>query len=300
MDLYKKHDVSPLGSFGLLFIQIPIFIGLFSALRSIITSPDRIVRLPYDFIVDNEAVQSMIQSVADKTNSAIETINNPELASQIYARFGEPITPEALHAASPESLNQLFNQELVANVNGATETLVQGPFFDQFLFGFIDLSGSALSTNGAFYLPVFIIAVLAGVFQYMQTKQLLPDDGKDAKSMRQIMREAAKEGKEPDQSELSAAMNRRMGLFFAPLITLISATSPSGLALYFAASGLVGLIQQKRVLGEDLEEMELVADVTDIEDEPKKKTSSQKKKSTQNKNNSKKKASTSKKNKRGR
>ncbi len=286
MDLYKKHGVSPLGSFGLLFIQIPVFIGLFSALRSVITNPERIIRLPYDFVADNEKVRAMVESVADKSNAALESLNNPELAQQVQARFGETITADSLHAASPESLTQLFNQELInVSAEGSTELLVQGPFFDQQLFGIIDLSGQAIS-NGAIYIPVLIIAVLAGVFQYIQTRQLLPHDSKDSKTVREIMREAAKEGKEPEQSELSAAMNRRMGLFFAPLITIISAYSPSGLALYFASSGLVGLIQQRRVLGEDLEEMELVADVTDT-NKPSKNTSTKNKKPTNKKKTSK-------------
>ena len=288
MDLYKRHGVSPLGSFGLLFIQIPVFIGLFSALRSIIVSPERIIRLPYDFVANNQTVQDMVTTIANKSNEAISSLNNPELVAQINARFGGSITPEALSSASPESLNQLFNDELiVAGANGGVDQLVQGPFFDQQLFGFIDLSGQAVS-DGTIYIPVLIIAILAGVFQYFQTKQLVPTDSGSGKKIRDIMREAAKEGKEPDQSEISAAMNKRMGLFFAPLITVISATSPAGLALYFASSGLVGLIQQRTVLNDDLEEMELVADVT--EDKPKKKAKSK------NKQNNKKKPS---KNKRG-
>ena len=290
MDLYKKHGVSPLGTFGLLLIQIPVFIGLFTALRSIITSPERIIRLPYDFVANNQTVKDMVGTIAAKSNEAMASLNNPELVSQIQARFGDTITPESLSTASPESLNQLFNDELiVAAADGGVDQLVQGPFFEQQLFGVIDLSGQAFG-DGTIYIPVLIIAILAGVFQYFQTKQLVPNDTKDGKTVREIMREAAKEGKEPDQSEVSAAMNRRMGLFFAPLITLISATSPSGLALYFASSGLVGLIQQKTVLKEDLEEMELVADVT--ENKPKKKSSNQSK----NKKSSKKKTS---KNKRG-
>ena len=290
MDLYKEHGVSPLGSFGLLLIQIPVFIGLFSALRSIITSPARIIRLPYDFVSNNQTVQDMVASVSTKSNEALAAIDNPELVEQINARFGGAITPESLSTASEASLNQLFNDELiVATSEGGVEQLVQGPFFDQQLFGVIDLSGSAFG-DGGLYLPVLIIAILAGVFQYFQTKQLTPSTAKDGKTVREIMREAAKEGKEPDQSELSAAMNKRMGLFFAPLITLISATSPAGLALYFASSGLVGLVQQRTVLKDDVEEMELIADVTDS-----KKKSQSKKNTTKKKGTTKKKSSNTKK-----
>lgn len=286
MDLYKKYGVSPLGSFGLLFIQLPVFIGLFSALRSIINNPERIIHLPYKFVADNDAVKQMALSVSDKTNAAISSLDNPELVGQITTRFGGDVTPEALSSLSKLELQQLYSNDLIVEAaNGGIEALVQGPFFDQQLFGIIDLSGQAF-TDGSVYIPVMIIAILAGVFQFFQTKQLIPSDTKNSKTVRQIMREASKEGREPDQGEISAAMNKRIGLFFAPLITLISATSPSGLALYFASSGLVGLLQQRRVLSEDLEEMELVADVT--EDKPKKKNTSKNKNSKGKKSSSKK------------
>lgn len=274
MDLYKKYGVNPIGSFGLLIVQIPVFIGLFSALRSIIESPERIIKMPYDFVANNQTVQDMWHAIADKSNAALETISNQTVTDQVTAQLGGEISAESLRAAPTETLNVLFNDVLVTETANGVEKLVQGPFFEQQLFGFIDLSGRAVG-DGAIYIPVLIIAILAGVFQYFQTKQLMPAAGDDKKSMREIMREAAKEGKEPDQSELSAAMTRRMGVIFAPLITIISATSPSGLALYFATSGLVGLLQQRRVLGEDLEEMELVADVT--EEKPKKKPTPKKK-----------------------
>lgn len=265
MDLYKRHGVNPIGSFGLLFVQIPVFLGLFAALRSIIENPERIINLPYSFIESNARVQEMHVSVANKTQSAIEGLSDTELQSQLLEQFNGTVTVEQLESLSKLELQQLYSTDLVSVVDGVNQALVQGPFFNQELFGLIDLSGSAFS-DGTVYIPVLIIAVLAGVFQFFQTRQLLPSNDKDSKSIKQIMSEAAKDGREPEQSEISAAMNKKLGLFFAPLITIISATSPSGLALYFASSGLVALIQQKIVLRDDLEEMELVADVVEEED----------------------------------
>lgn len=260
-NLYKKYGVNPIGTFGLLFIQIPVFLGLFSALKSVIGNPERIIRLPYDFVASNETVRAMMDSVAEKTSSAVGGLENTELSQQILDKFNGAITSDSLRAVAQADLHQLYNSDLiVTGTNGVTQTLVQGPFFEQHLFGVIDLTGRAFS-GGQVYVPVMIIALLAGVFQYLQTKQLQPKE-ESTKTIRQIMAEAAREGKEPNQSEVSAAMNRRLGVIFAPLITLISATSPSGLALYFASSGLVGLLQQRRVLNEDIEEMVLVADVS--------------------------------------
>ena len=77
-------------------------------------------------------------------------------------------------------------------------------------------------------------------------------------------------------------MNRRLGLFFAPLITLISATSPSGLALYFATSGLVGMLQQRSVLSDDVAEMEQIADEPEPKERVKKPTKNKKKATPKN------------------
>ncbi len=264
-ELYKKNGVSMFGSLGLLFIQLPIFFGLFNALKSIIQNPERIINLPYDFVASNAKVQDMFVSIAEKSTGVMQGLQNAEVKQQLIARFGQTIDAAELQALSKNELHDLFTNLLAADHNGTMKTLVKGPFFDQHLFGVIDLSGSAILENGV-YVPVLIIAILAGVFQYFQTKQLTASnapEGQKSKSLREIMKGATEKGEQPDQSEISAAMSRRMSVIFAPLIALISATSPSGLALYFASSGLVGLLQQRLVLREDVEEMELVADVVE-------------------------------------
>jgi YidC/Oxa1 family membrane protein insertase len=260
MELYKEHGVNPVGSLGLLFVQLPVFFGLFSALRSFISDPQRLITLPYAFIRDNSAVQEIITNVAVKTTEAIQSIQDSTIVEQATRVLGGlPATADSLHAVPKEELHTLFTQTLTSvDMNGVHSALVQGPFFDQHLFGFIKLSGRAIE-GGVIYWPVMIIAILAGVFQFMQTRQLMPKDP-NSKSVKEIMKEAAKSGKEPDQAEVSAAVGKRMGAFFSPLIVLISATAPAGLALYFSTSGLVGMLQQRKVLHQDVDEMEEIAD----------------------------------------
>ena len=50
MELYKRNGVSPFTTFGLLLIQLPIFIALFSALRGIINDPTELTTRTYSFI----------------------------------------------------------------------------------------------------------------------------------------------------------------------------------------------------------------------------------------------------------
>ena len=277
-ELYKKNGISTFGSLGLLFVQLPVFFGLFSALRSIIENPERIISLPYGFIASNSQVQDMMSSVAQKATAALNFLQDGEAKQQLIDRFGDTIEVAELQALSKAELHDLFTVSLAVDSDGASRALVQGPFFTQELLGVIDLSGRAI-TDSTIYIPVLVISILAGIFQYLQTKQITtsnPSNGKQ-KTLREIMKAANEKGEQPDQSEITAAMNKRLGLFFAPLITIISATSPSGLALYFASSGLVGLLQQRRVLHEDVEEMELVADVVEDNEKRSKAASSKQK-----------------------
>lgn len=288
MELYKEKGVNPMSSIGLLLVQLPIFIGLFSALRSL-ESPSRLIHLPYSFIRSMQPVQDILANVTFKTNEAVHTLQsggaNSDVADKIATtglNVTQPITTIQLEALSSEQLNFLYNDVLVNNVNGAVENLVHGPFFDQHLFGVIDLSRSAIQAGLPIYWPLLIIAILAGVVQYLQTKQITAtrsdDEKAPKKSIRQILKESS-DGKEPDQSEINSVVSSRMSLFFAPMIGYISAISLGGLAVYFLSSGVIGYLQQLRVLNQDVEEMEEIADEPDPV-EPKKKTTTKKKAKT--------------------
>lgn len=255
MELYKQNGVNPMSSFGLLLVQMPVFIGLFSALRSFITSPERLIKMPYEWLRNNTVVQDIMSSVADKTATVVQNLSDSNLAQSVLDKLGGSVTVDTLHSLDKQSLADLYNTTLTTtDAEGVKQALVQGPFFDQHLFGIIDLSGRAIA-DGTVYLPVLIIAALAGVFQYMQTRQMVPKTD-SRKTLRQIMKEAAASGKEPDQAEVSAIMSRKMGSIFAPFIFLIAATVPAGLALYFTTSGMIGYLQQRLVFSKDVKEME--------------------------------------------
>jgi len=77
----------------------------------------------------------------------------------------------------------------------------------------------------------------------------------DARSLRQILKSEAG-GQRADQAEINAAVGRNARYLF-PLLTFIFASSvPGALALYWASGSAVALIQQRRVLSTDVEEME--------------------------------------------
>lgn len=142
----------------------------------------------------------------------------------------------------------------------AVKAIISNPDgFNETLLGLINLAQVAISSSGL-YLPAVLLAVLAAIFQYIQSKQITPEPT-EKKRLRDMLKEQAA-GKEVDQSEISAALSSRM-IILLPFITLvISLYLPGALVLYFAVSSIVAVIQQYFVLRQDVEEMEQIADST--------------------------------------
>ncbi len=82
MELYKEREINPFASIGLLIVQIPIFIGLYSGLRRIVDNPRAIIDFSYPFInnlswiktlaADISKFDSTLFGVVDLTKSAID------------------------------------------------------------------------------------------------------------------------------------------------------------------------------------------------------------------------------------
>lgn len=185
MELYKEREINPLGSIGLLIVQIPILLGLFSILRLI--------------------------------------VQDGEIVNQSY--------------------------EFVKNVGYMKEVVANPALFDHTLLGVIDLAQ-----------PSLFLAGLAAIGQYLQTKQIAPQR-KARRSLRAVLKDAS-EGKQVDPAEQTAAMTNSMTLFFPVLIFIISTNLQAALPLYWATSSFIALIQQKKVLNQDVEEMEEIAEET--------------------------------------
>ena len=126
--------------------------------------------------------------------------------------------------------------------------------FNETLFGFIDLTETALTPN----VYLFLIALGAAVLQYYMAKQTMPASDSD-KRLRDVLAATA-EGKEPDQSEVNAIVMRKMLKILPVVLFFVVINLPGALALYFAVSNLVAVVQQKRILDQDKDELEEAAD----------------------------------------
>lgn len=134
--------------------------------------------------------------------------------------------------------------------------------FDSTLFGVVDLTRTALSSTGIYW-PAMIIVLGSAAAQLMTSRQLLPKD-KDARKLKDIMKEASTTGKQPDQSEITAAVGRGTMYFLPLMIILFTINLPSLLGLYWLVGGLVAYLQQWYILRQDEQEMEAIADKATI------------------------------------
>jgi len=128
------------------------------------------------------------------------------------------------------------------------------------LLGVVDLTKHATAPGGAIYWPLLIMAIIAAIVQYFQSKMLLPKP-KEKRKLSELLKEQAA-GKQVDQSEVSALMTSKMVWLF-PILTFMVATYLDGaLVLYLLTTNLVAIFQQRLILSKDTTELEKISEKT--------------------------------------
>lgn len=194
LELYKKHNVSPFRSIGILLIQLPIFIALYQVILMFTSGRDKIAHFTYDFLKNLPSIDTLI--------------------------------------ADPSK-------------------------FNEHLFGFIDLTARAIGPEGINFILVGL-AVLAAYTQRVMSKQTMPKT-QSKRSLKEILSEASN-GKEASQAEINGVVMGKMVTFMPFFMFFIMINLPGALALYYAVSNLVAVIQQHMILKKDVEEMEEIAE----------------------------------------
>lgn len=194
LELYRERGVNPFGQIGLLLVQLPVFIALFSVVHLMTENQANVAKFTYDFLKD------------------------------------------------------------VPGIHGAIAQL------NTHLFGLIDLTKHAVQAGGGIYWPLFVMAILAAILQFVQSKQLLPQP-KEKRRLRDILKEQAK-GKQVDQAEMSALMTGKMIWLFPGLTFLISMYLSGALVLYLVVSSAVAIVQQDSVLKKDETDLEKLSEKT--------------------------------------
>jgi YidC/Oxa1 family membrane protein insertase len=150
-----------------------------------------------------------------------------------------------------------FSYDFMESV-GPVKELIQHPGqFNETFLGFVDLTKTAIA-GGSVDIFLIILAIIAAYTQYIMGKQTMPHN-ETKKGLRAVMAEAA-EGKQTDQAEMNAIVMMKMMKVMPFFMFFIMINLPGALALYYATSNIVAVIQQSILLKKDEEELEEIAD----------------------------------------
>lgn len=223
MDLYKRYNVKPFRSILTLFIQLPIFIALFGAIRVIATPlpTDNIFNRAYDIVAYDG---SKIQEIKNKQEPYLNDLKNNEI----------PAEEKTTYDFHP----QLFG---VINLEAKASDVLTNP-----------------SWSAAF---MMLCAVAAAVMQFVVTRQQQPSGKAKGKKFRDLIKEA-EAGKDIDQAEITAMSTQQMNYMMPLMMFFIMINLHGALAFYYLLNNLLTVIQQKIILKKARNDMDDMTDKT--------------------------------------
>ena len=209
MDLYKRYNVKPFASMLTLFIQFPIFIAIFSAIRVIATPmpTDNLMNRAYD-IVAYEG--SEIRALENKQGQYLSDLENEEIPAEEKTEYD-------------------FHPQLFGVIDMSARAS--------------DVINPARFTWSAMFM--LVIAIAASVAQYLTTKQQM-SSGKSEKSkkFRDLINEA-KEGKDIDDADIANLSTAQMSKMMPIMMFILMINFHGAIAFYYFLSNVMTIFQQK-------------------------------------------------------
>ena len=220
MDLYKRYNIKPFASMLTLFIQLPIFIAIFSAIRVIATPmpQDNLMNRAYDIVAYDG---SEIKKLEEKQQVYLDDLSNDEIPAE-------------------EKIEYDFHPQLFGVIDMSAK-------------GSDVISPSKFSWSAVFMLAISIAAALA---QYFATKMQMPS-GKSVKNkkFRELIQEA-KDGKEIDDTDISSLTTGQMNKMMPVMMFIIMVNLHGALAFYYFLSNLITILQQKIIYARARDDMD--------------------------------------------
>ena len=237
MDLYKRNNIKPFRSVLTIFIQLPIFIALFTAI-SVSVNPC---------------------ANTDEYQVNIGRCRNTNTEFNVEHSAYPPIR-------NMQNINTLIDQQKqyfkeFEEAEDKTEPKLQ---FEPKLFGAIDLSvlpSQVFSNPSVSTVVVLIFALASAATQFIMARQQDPtrQPGKKRRGMRDLMKEAA-DGKEASRDEINAVAQSQTTYMMPIMMLFIMINLPGALVMYYFFSNLITVFIQKIILSKKLEQMEEAAD----------------------------------------
>lgn len=236
MDLYKKNNIKPFSSMLTLFIQLPIFIALFTAINVSV----RPCAVNDDYNVSANTCLNktdITYSVEHSAYSFVRPLNNVstliEQQNEYFRNF----------EADPDTAEYQFKPQL---------------------FNAIDLSARpnmVFSNFSPSTAVIFLLAIACAFTQFIMARQqdVTRKKGEKRRSLRQMMKETA-EGKEISQDEINAYSQSQMTYMMPIMMFFIMFSLPGAIVLYYFLNTSISVVLNKIVLSRNLEQMEEAAD----------------------------------------
>ena len=251
MDLYKRKNIKPFRSFLMVLIQLPIFMALFTAINVTVR--------PCEVSTDYNVKVSRCAGTKDGNVTQYNVAHSAYPFVADLPRINEIIEKQKSYFVSYQEASDEEKGDVVYD-------------FEPKLFGQIDLGVGGLEFTTLFAegkkrkaissIAVLLMAVASAFSQFIVARQNDPSrkKGKKQRSMRQIMKEAAKGGKEPSQEEMNAIAQRQTTMMMPFMMLFIMINLPGALVMYYFLNNLITIVINKVALNSKLSEMEAAAD----------------------------------------
>ena len=223
MDLYKRYNVKPFASILTLFIQLPIFIAIFSAIRVIATPlpQDNLMNRAYG-IVAYEG--SEIRGLEGKQEAYLADLTNENIPAEEKTEYD-------------------FHPQLFGTIN-------------------LDVKASDVLMGKFSWSTLFILAcaIMASVVQYYATRQQMPSGKSEKRKKFRDLIQEAKDGRELDESDISAMTTGQMSMMMPIMMFIIMFNLNGALSFYYFLSNIITVFQQKVILKRVDDEIDAATD----------------------------------------
>ena len=223
MDLYKRYNVKPFASILTLFIQLPIFIAIFSAIRVIATPlpQDNLMNRAYG-IVAYEG--SEIRELEGKQEAYLADLTNENIPAEEKTEYD-------------------FHPQLFGTIN-------------------LDVKASDVLMGKFSWSALFILAcaIMASVVQYYATRQQMPSGKSEKRKKFRDLIQEAKDGRELDESDISAMTTGQMSMMMPIMMFIIMFNLNGALSFYYFLSNIITVFQQKVILKRVDDEIDAATD----------------------------------------
>jgi YidC/Oxa1 family membrane protein insertase len=189
MELYKEREINPFASIGILLVQLPILIGLYSGLNRIIKDPHQIVTFSYSFIQHLSWIKTLGHNIHRFDDSLLGVVNLTKTAAGPKGVYwvGIIIAAAAAIAQYLQSKQLMPQSKDARGLRSILKEAGQGKTADQ------SEVNAAVGRSTMFLVPalVFIFAIrlalalplywlTSSLVAYIQQSRVLRDDAQEA------------------------------------------------------------------------------------------------------------------------